>query len=158
LADYRMYATWAVLATHCSVFFLIGFLLVRRLDRCTRLPLVVSLPVVWTAMEFARSNLFGGFATLWLGNAQHDLPGGFAWYFLGHTQHAFLPIIQIADLGGAYGVTLLVAAVNAMIFELLATQTWFRTFFALRPAVCSVQRQAIAAALLFASTLGYGLW
>src|SRR5262249_5244554 len=46
-----------------------------------------------------------------------------------HTQHAFLPLIQIADVAGAYGVTFLVAAANAWIFELLFRQEWFRQFF-----------------------------
>ena len=53
------------------------------------------------------------------GSHQHDVPGGFAWYLLGHTQHDFLEVIQIADLTGAYGVTFLVAAVNALLFEML---------------------------------------
>ena len=54
----------------------------RRLDRRTPLPLVVTVPVVWAALEFLRSTFITGFA----------------WYLLGHTQHDFLPLIQIADL------------------------------------------------------------
>src|SRR5262249_42671175 len=116
VADYRMYYTWGALATACSLFVPVGILLVRRLDRHTGLPLIVTLPVVWTALEFLRAHFLTGFA----------------WYFLGHSQHAFLPLIQIADLGGAYGVTFLVAAGNALLFELLFTRRWFRTFFVLR--------------------------
>src|SRR4051812_10608400 len=101
VADYRMVYTWAMLATYCSLYFLVGVSLLRRLDRSIRLPLVVTVPAVWVGLEYFRS-LFGG---------------GFAWYFLGHTQHDYLAVIQVADLGGAYLVSLLVAAVNAWLFE-----------------------------------------
>jgi apolipoprotein N-acyltransferase len=115
VADFRMYFTWAMLATYCSLYFPAAIYLIRKLDRGTSLPLVVTVPVVWTALEFLRSFLLTGFA----------------WYYLGHTQHAFLPMIQIADVAGAYGVTFLLAAVNAWLFELLFSQAWFRQFFVL---------------------------
>ena len=112
-----------------------------------RLPLVLTLPVVWTALEFFRS----WFAT------------GFSWYLVGHTQHDFLPIIQIADITGACGVSFLVAAVNAVLFEALYRWEWFRTRFAgldapaaRRPAALAVQAGVVAAALLGA--VAYGEW
>ena len=54
-------------------------------------------PVVWVAIETLRSTLFGG------------LP----WLLIGYTQHESLEVIQIADLGGIWLVSLLVAFVNA---------------------------------------------
>ena len=39
--------------------------------------------------------------------------GGFPWGLLGYSQHAQLPVIQIAELGGVYGVSFLIVAVNA---------------------------------------------
>src|SRR5947207_584578 len=42
---------------------------------------------------------------------------GFGWYFLGYTQHAVLPLIQIADLGGVYAVSFVVAAVNGAVAD-----------------------------------------
>jgi apolipoprotein N-acyltransferase len=103
VADPRMYATWAMLAVYCSLYFPVTLWLIRVLDRRTFLPLVLSVPIVWTAMEFVRSFLLTGFA----------------WYYLGHTQHTFLSMIQIADLGGVYLISFLVAAVNAWIFDRL---------------------------------------
>ena len=44
---------------------------------------------------------------------------GFPWYLLAHSQHEFLPIIQITDLGGGFAVSLLVAAVNAFVFDIV---------------------------------------
>jgi apolipoprotein N-acyltransferase len=51
----------------------------------------------WTGLEYARGTLFGG------------LP----WFLLGYTQHEALRIVQIADLGGVWLVSALVAFVNA---------------------------------------------
>jgi apolipoprotein N-acyltransferase len=105
VADERMYYTWAMLATYCALYFPAAIFLMRRLDCATRLPLLLTVPAVWVALEFVRSFLLTGFA----------------WYYLGHTQHSFLPIIQIADLGGAYTVSFLVALVNAWLFEILVS-------------------------------------
>jgi apolipoprotein N-acyltransferase len=112
VADPRMYFTWIFLAVYCSLYFPLALYLIRLLDRRTPLPLVVSVPVVWTALELFRST----FGT------------GFSWYLLGHSQHAFLPMIQIADLTGAYGVSFLVAAVNALLFEILWGRRAFRVW------------------------------
>ncbi len=146
VADYRMYATWIGLALYCSLFFPLAIFLLRRLTSRTRLSLVVTVPVVWTALEYFRAE----FGT------------GFPWYFLSHTQHAALPVIQISDLGGAYMVTFLVAAANALVFEMLRRQGWFRRLFALldrpRPGPAVLGIQAGAFLLLLAGTLGYGLW
>jgi apolipoprotein N-acyltransferase len=146
VAHWAMYFTWAMLATWCSLFVPLGIFLIRRLDWRTRLPLVITVPVVWTGLEFVRSYLLTGFA----------------WYFLGHTQHDFLPVIQIADLGGAYAVTFVVAAVNALVFELLFSRPGFRSAFAL-PAIVTPRRpgltiQVLTVTLLIGATLGYGYW
>lgn len=103
VADPRMYFTWIGLAIYCSLYFPAALFGIRFLESRTRLPLLFSVPVVWTALEFLRAH----FAT------------GFAWYFLAHTQHDFLPVIQISDLGGAYVVTFLVALVNAYFVQIL---------------------------------------
>jgi apolipoprotein N-acyltransferase len=147
VADPAMYATWLALALYCSLFVVAGVWLLRRLDRGTRLPLVLTLPLVWCALDFVRAHLLGGFA----------------WYFLGHTQHAFLPVIQVADLGGAYAVTFVVATVNALVFEHLYHLPAFRRLLALpeppRPLSLSVLlAQTAAVLLLVAADLGYGFW
>lgn len=143
VADPRMYATWAMLATYCSLYWPAAIFLLRRLDRVPRVPLTVSVPLVWTALEFARAHLLTGFA----------------WYFLAHSQHELLPVIQIADLGGAYAVTFVMAAVNGLVFELLSTRAWFRSLRkqpeASRP---GLTWQFAAVALLLVGTLGYGYW
>ena len=142
-----MYFTWASLALYCSLFVPVGIYLVRRLDRRTGLPLVLTVPVIWTALEYFRAH----FGT------------GFPWYFLAHTQHEFLPVIQMADLAGAYAVTFLLAAVNAFVFECLYTSPCFRARLSLRQPVqtvtrISLRRQFIAILVLLGAVLGYGFW
>jgi apolipoprotein N-acyltransferase len=142
-----MYFTWVSLALYCSLFLPAGVYLVRLLDRRTGLPLILTVPTVWTALEYFRAH----FGT------------GFPWYFLAHTQHNFLPVIQVADLGGAYAVTFLLAAVNAMLFECLYASGWFRARLALREPVrpvsrVSLRRQFIAVLVLLVAFLGYGFW
>jgi apolipoprotein N-acyltransferase len=145
VADDRMYATWAALAMYCSFYVPIGIGLVRLLDRRTRLPLVVTFPAVWTGLEYVRA---------------HALTG-FPWYFLGHTQHAFLALTQVADLGGAYAVTVLVAAVNVLFFEWLCRAAWFRRLLVL-PQPVSDRRpllvQSAAVLVVLAAVLAYGAW
>jgi apolipoprotein N-acyltransferase len=48
------------------------------------------------------------------------LMGGFPWGLLGYSQAAQLPVIQVAELGGVYAVSLLIVAVNAALAGLLA--------------------------------------
>jgi apolipoprotein N-acyltransferase len=147
VADERMYFTWAGLALYCSIFIPATIYVLRWFDRRIRLPLVLTFPLLWTALEYFRAH----FGT------------GFPWYFLGHTQHDFLAMIQVSDLAGAYAVTFLVAAVNATIFEWLYTAGRVRAFFGLREPAPSVNRlrllgQSVAVLALLAAALGYGLW
>ncbi len=143
VADHRMYATWLGLTLYCSLFFPAALWLLRRLDRRTPLPLALTVPIVWTALEFVRAHFLTGFA----------------WYFLGHTQHDVLALIQVADLGGAYAVTFLVAAVNAVLFEFLFRKSWFRTFFALpkpsRPRPLVLPAAAIGVLLIASVVYGF---
>jgi apolipoprotein N-acyltransferase len=56
-------------------------------------------PPLWVAGEWIRGWLLGGFP----------------WGLLGYSQHTALPVIQIAELGGVYAVSMLLVAVNAAI-------------------------------------------
>ncbi|MCI0378661.1 MAG: apolipoprotein N-acyltransferase [Gemmataceae bacterium] len=101
VADYRMFYTWAMLATYCALYFPVAVWLIRVLERRTDWPLTFTVPIVWTSLEFVRSFLLTGFA----------------WYYLGHTQHSFLAMIQIADLGGVYAISFILAAFNGWLVE-----------------------------------------
>ena len=62
---------------------------------------------MWVALEFTRAHFPTGFPFLKPVGAYQMI--GFGWYFLGYTQHALLPLIQVADVGGVYAVSLLLA-------------------------------------------------
>ena len=59
----------------------------------------VVLPVAWVAFDFIRSFLFTGFP----------------WAMLGHSQYRTLPLIQIADVTGVYGITALIVLANVVL-------------------------------------------
>src|SRR5438552_5553956 len=144
VADSRMYFTWIGLSIWCSFFTVAGIYLVRRVDRRTALPLTLTVPIVWTALELGRAHIITGFP----------------WYFLAHSQHDFLPAIQISDLAGTYGVTFVVAAVNGWLLELLAGRSWFQRLLALpadgkHSSRTSLLWQAAVLVLVLAGTLGY---
>jgi apolipoprotein N-acyltransferase len=163
VADPRMYATWIALSLYCACYVPVALALVRRLDRRTPLPLVVTFPAVWSALEFVRWGAVGSFLSLVSGSHLHDVPGGFSWYFLGHTQHDFLEAIQIADLGGVYAVSFVVAAVNALLFEIVYQRGRARRWLygeAAQPRYgrLAILIQAVSVAALLFATLAYGVW
>lgn len=80
----------------------------RHLHRERGWPLAFVFPLAWTAQELLHSRG----------------PLAFPWFLLGHTQYRFLSMIQIADLAGVYGVSLVLAAVNGLVADLL-----LRSFF-----------------------------
>lgn len=77
------------------------FVWVGRRCVAQKLPVWLTVPVVWTALEFARAYLLTGFS----------------WYYLGHSQYRWLHLIQISDIVGAYGVTFVVALVSGALAE-----------------------------------------
>ncbi len=70
---------------------------VRVLSR--RMPLALSAPVAWIALEYARSHLLTG------------LP----WFLMAYTQHEFLKLIQVSDLLGPWLVSGIVVLTNAAV-------------------------------------------
>ena len=65
------------------------------------------LPASWVLLEYLRSYLFTGFP----------------WALIGLSQYKNLPIIQIADITGAWGVSFLVVLVNAALYLILRKQS-----------------------------------
>ncbi len=57
---------------------------------------IFIIPSIWVSLEFIRSHLLTGFG----------------WCALGYSQYQNLPLIQIADIAGVYGVSFLIVMVN----------------------------------------------
>ncbi|MBI4437122.1 MAG: apolipoprotein N-acyltransferase [Candidatus Omnitrophica bacterium] len=94
--------TWAgaiVLVLYCSLYFALFGLGTKFLRRHS----ILWIPPLWVFLEFLRSTLFTGFG----------------WGLLGYSQWRMLPLIQVADLTGAYGVSFLVMLANGCLYELL---------------------------------------
>ncbi|MCI0639509.1 MAG: apolipoprotein N-acyltransferase [Gemmataceae bacterium] len=155
VADYRMFYTWAMLATYCALYFPVAVWLIRVLERRTGWPLTFTVPIVWTSLEFVRSFLLTGFA----------------WYYLGHTQHEFLALIQIADLGGVYAISFILAAFNGWLVECAlrfpAVRFAFRQIEKPTPAgrivnpthrATHIVTQGLIVAGLIVASLIYGAW
>ncbi|MBP8695421.1 MAG: apolipoprotein N-acyltransferase [Syntrophobacterales bacterium] len=97
------------------------------------IPAVAVAPFLWTVLEYGKSTLLTGFP----------------WENLGHSQYLNLPLIQIADVTGSYGVSFLIVLVNAALAAFLGTgREGLRKAFA----------GLAAAGLLLALAAGYGTW
>lgn len=93
---------------YVALYFGVFAMLMQYLEKRTCIPVVVSAPVVWTALEYARTYFFIGFP----------------WNLLGYSQHLTPVMIQVADITGVYGVSFLVMLVNAGLYTcLLSGQT-----------------------------------
>lgn len=89
-----------------SLYYLSFGLLYRLIRPTTGSWIIVAAPALWVAMEYARANLF--FLSM-------------PWNLLAHSQYRYLPVIQIADITGVYGISFLIVMVNqylSQVFEL----------------------------------------
>ncbi len=98
-----------------------------------RLPLWLVAPVVWTGLDLVRAHLINGFS---MGS-------------LAHTQVDFLPVIQLADLVGEYGVTFLIVMVAACLTQ--AYQSLRSTSVRTTGAQLAIAVVSVIAVLLYGS-------
>jgi apolipoprotein N-acyltransferase len=103
---------WAVsiLVLLLMILVLSGFLMLfgvlhRLLVQDVGWPSLVAAPVAWVGVEFLRT---------------YFPFGGFPWALLAYSQHNFLPLIQMAEWTGPYGVSFLLVMTNAAIASALA--------------------------------------
>jgi apolipoprotein N-acyltransferase len=88
------------------------------------------IPATWVALEWARSYVFTGFG----------------WALLGYSQSYNLPVIQIADVTGTYGVSFLIIMFNAAAYLAIKNFRNKKEFFI--PVVMTT--------VLITAALGYG--
>jgi apolipoprotein N-acyltransferase len=115
----------AYLACYLPAFIAVSRTAVHRLH----VPLMVAAPVVWTGLELVRGHLLTGIT---LGS-------------LAHTQYRWLPLIQLSDVVGAYGVTFVVLFATACLARMVPWEGRRLAWWPLLPA-----------AAIVAATLGYG--
>jgi apolipoprotein N-acyltransferase len=125
---------YLLLTLYLALFFAGTTWLVCRLKERIGLPVVLTLPIAWVALEYVRSFFLSGFP----------------WATLGYSQQRHLSLIQSADLFGVYGISFLLVLVNATLA--LCWQYWRQR--RMRPE--GIVALAVTA-LLFAGNLVYGL-
>ncbi|MCX7635979.1 MAG: apolipoprotein N-acyltransferase, partial [Syntrophales bacterium] len=97
-------------------------------------PVSVVAPPLWVALEYVRSHVLTGFP----------------WENVGYSQYAYLPIIQIADVTGVYGVSFLIVLVNALLFEIFC-------LWRAQEAKAAAVRVAVGVVIMLA-VWAYGTW
>lgn len=122
---YLLLVLWLALFYGLSTF-------IARMGELAGIKAAFTLPVAWVAFDFIRSFLFSGFA----------------WGMLGHSQFRTLPLIQIADLAGVYGITLLIVLANIVLHRALRAVSGAGVPYPVKSAVILL--------LLLISTLYYG--
>jgi len=99
---------WVMAAGLFAVFPAVTMAGIAWMERGRRGTVVLlGVPILWTAVEFLRS----------------QGPLGFPWALLGESQHRALAVSQVASVAGVYGVTYLVVLVNAALYLLLTRRT-----------------------------------
>ena len=124
------------LALYFGIFGLIVSSIVYRLSSIDQLLFV---PAVWVLLEYIRAHLFTGFP----------------WALLGYSQYLNLPIIQIADLTGVWGVSFLVLMANTGIYKVISYKLWVMSE---RKRLAMPLTYLLLASLLLFSSLGYGFF
>lgn len=129
-----------LLSAYLALYMAVFSMFVSRLCP-TPFMLFATTPFLWVALEYLRTFLFTGFP----------------WELLGYSQFKVLPLIQIADIVGVYGVSFYIALGNAALFILflaLTKQDWQAKMVTRRLATGSL----FAFVTIFGLVWLYGTW
>ena len=129
-----MHGPWLALGTYLAVYQTLFVAFARYLFH-RGIGLLVVVPIVWVAQEYARNYLLTGISVLMLGHALVNVP----------------VLVQIADLFGSYGVSAFLALVNLCLWQ---------TFLVWRRQIQPKQyRSSLAVTLVsVVAVTGYGLY
>lgn len=101
------YMVLGLLAAYLSFYTALFCYLLRRVCKENQGLLFLFAPVLWTSLEYIRST-----------HSEY----GFSWLGLGYSQYKTLPVIQMAEITGVYGVSWLIMLVNIGLF--LTWKSW----------------------------------
>ena len=101
-------AGWVMLSLYQGFYFGIFGLFFSIVSRAARHNIrnakYAVLPCAWCLFEYIRATLFGGIG----------------WNLLAYSQYEQIPIMQISDITGAYGVSFLIVLVNFAVFSVIS--------------------------------------
>lgn len=89
-----------LLSLYLSLYTALFFTLASRLGDSWRDPFLMA--CYWVGLEYLKAHLLTGFP----------------WCLIGYSQYELLPIIQVADLFGVYGISFLIVLVNGLLFRI----------------------------------------
>ncbi len=102
------------------------------ISRRRRISIVITMPIVWAAVEWVRA----------------FFPIGFPWNLLGESAYRSLDLIQFAEFTGTYGVSALIMLFNVVLFVVLFRRESRRT-------------QTVSLSVLtglMVAAIGFGIW
>ncbi|MCX5703726.1 MAG: apolipoprotein N-acyltransferase [Candidatus Omnitrophica bacterium] len=102
LAHVTLFGT-ILLILYLALYFGIFGLIIRPCTKHSAPYAMVFIPSVWVLLEYIRGHLITGFP----------------WALLGYSQYINLPVIQIADITGVWGVSFLLMSANVAIVEII---------------------------------------
>ncbi len=110
-------------------------------DKATGVSWCLLGPVLWVSLEYLRTYLLSGFP----------------WALLGYSQYLNLPVIQMAELTGVYGISFLIVAVNCAIASIFIS--FIRTYpggkWGVPPPALRAGLAGLSILLIY---LAYGWW
>ncbi len=96
-------AAYLMLVAYLALYWALAWWGSCRLQQLFKFPHALSLPILWTALEYLRGHLLSGFP----------------WALLGYSQQPFSRILQAGDLFGVYGLSFLLILSNVALAELV---------------------------------------
>jgi apolipoprotein N-acyltransferase len=132
LAPVISFMVLGLLACYLSFYTALFCYLIKRVCKENKVLFFLFAPVLWTSLEYIRST-----------HPEY----GFSWLGLGYSQFQTLPVIQMAEVTGVYGISWLIVLVNSGIY--LAWKTW-------REPDSTAARFLSVTGLIFLFCWGYG--
>lgn len=126
------FCLFLLLAAYLAMYVGIIAWLMRRGEIAGISPLL-SFPILWVGFEYLRSFVLTGFP----------------WAILGYSQYRILPLIQIADITGVYGLSFLIVLANVVFLRIIKGVV-------MRGPSVYPSKSAALLLLLILLTLGYG--
>jgi apolipoprotein N-acyltransferase len=128
------FSLYLFLSAYLALYVACVAFLTRRCEEAGISPLL-SFPLFWVGLEYLREVALTGFP----------------WASLGYSQYRTLPLIQIADITGVYGLSFLIAFANVVIYRIVRGM-------AKRDGAPYPTGSAMLLVLLLVATLGYGFY
>ncbi len=93
-----------LLVVYLSLYVAVFAFLLNYIRRRIGWDMVAVAPFLWVSLEYVRSFFLTGFP----------------WATLGYSQYMSLPLIQVADITGVYGISFLILLVNSAVYDFIS--------------------------------------